>query len=318
MSIGIPRPKSLFSYDVVGTLGEGTSHQMYVVCDPKSGQLYAMKYVARKSEADLKLIDQMNLEFEVTKPLRSSFLRKCVDLKVNKKLIGGVSEAALIMELVDGEAIESLPPIAPVALIDVFMQVARGLTGLHQQLYVHTQIKPHHILVSSDGSAKVIDFGHVCRSGSLGFEAPGMSDFIAPEQVRSKPITALTDVFNLGATMYWALTRHFIPTLLTVRQDQWEALKEQPYPAPAQLNPQVPEPLSKLVMWCCQFSLGSRPADMAMVVGGLEKVKAAVAEKAKAVEKQVAVVAQTVVAPEAEVQPARPRRAGTVSHPLDF
>jgi serine/threonine-protein kinase len=314
----MPRPKSLFGYDVVGRLGEGTSHQMYVVCDPKSGQLQAMKYVARKGEADSGLIEQMNLEFEATRTLRSTFLRKCVDLKVNKKLLGGVSEAALIMELVDGEALDSLAPIAPVQLINVFMQAARGLSALHQHLYVHSQIRPHHILVSSDGQAKVIDFGYVSKMGSLGFELPGMAEFIAPEQVRGKAVSPLTDVYCLGATMYWALTRHRIPTLLTVRQDQWEALKEQPYPTPAQLNPLVPEPLSKLVMWCCQVSIGSRPKDMAMVAAGLEKVGQAVAEKAKAVEEQVRAVAQSVASPAAEVLSPKARRGGVVSHPLDF
>src|SRR5579859_578531 len=113
MSIGIPRPKSLFGYDVVGTLGEVAAHQLYVVCDPKSGQLYAMKYAARKADKDLELIDQMNLEFEVCKPIRSTFVRRCIDLKVNKKLLGGPTEAALILELVDGETLDSLPPLEP-------------------------------------------------------------------------------------------------------------------------------------------------------------------------------------------------------------
>jgi len=115
--------------------------------------------------------------------------------------------------------------------------------------------------------------------------------------------------------MYWALTRHRVPTLLTVKEADWESLKDQPYPSPHQLNPQVPEPLSKLVMWCCQFSLGSRPADMNMVVAGLEKVAQAVAEK---ILEAATPPPQLDAVPSPEIHPAKPRRAGVVSHPLDF
>ena len=318
MSIGIPRPKSLFGYDVVGTLCEGAAHQLYVVCDDKSGQLYAMKYIARKSDKDLELIEQMNLEFEVSKPIRSTFVRKCVDLKVNKKLIGGITDAALIMELVDGESLDTLPQIEPAKLIPVFTQVARGLWSLHQQRYVHCELKPHHIIVSSDGNAKVIDLGHVTRIGTLAARTPGMIEVLAPEQAYGRPSTELTDVYNLGATMYWVLTRQRVLSVLKTNEPGWDNLVSPPYPTPAQINPAVPEPLSRLVMWCCQPSVGSRPKDMGMVVAGLEKIAQVLAEKAAAEASKLRAEAQTMAVPSPDVQVAKPRRVGVVSHPLDF
>jgi serine/threonine-protein kinase len=318
MSIGIPRPKSLFGYDVVGALGEGTAHRVYVVCHPENGQLYAMKYVARKSDKDLELIDQMNLEFEVTKPIRSTFVRKCVDLKINKKLLGGPTEAGLIMELVDGEAVDTLPLLDPVKLIGIFTQVARGLAAIHQQRYVHCELNPHHIVVSADGNAKVIDLGHVTKIGTLGGRTPGMIDVIAPEQAFYRPSTELTDVYNLGATMYWALTRNRVLSVLNTNVPQWDNLINPPYMTPAQINPQVPEPLSRLVMWCCQPSVGSRPKDMGMVVAGLEKITQILAEKAAADASKLRTEVQGMGVPSPDVQVAKPRRVGVVSHPLDF
>ena len=318
MSIGIPRPKSLFGYDVVGTLGEGTSHQLYVVCDDKTGQLYAMKYVARKSDKDLELIEQMNLEFEVTKTIRSTFVRKCIDLKINKKLLGGPTEAALIMELVDGEALDSLPLMDPVKSIGVFTQVGRGLAAIHQQRYVHCELNPHHIVVTSDGNAKVIDLGHVTKIGSLACRTQGMLDVMAPEQVNYRASTELTDVYNLGATMYWALTRNRVLSALNTNQPSWDNLVSPPYPTPAQINPQVPEPLSRLIMWCCQPSVGSRPKDMGMVVAGLEKIAQILAEKAAAEATKLKTEVQSMGVPSPDVQVAKPRRFGVTSHPLDF
>jgi serine/threonine-protein kinase len=312
MSFDISRPKSLFGYDVVGPLSEGNAHNLYVVCDSKSGQLFALKHAVKKSDKDVGLIEQLQSEFDVSKPFRSTHLRKCVDLKITKKLLGGPTEAALIMELVDGESLDSLPQKSPTELIGVFMQVARALATLHNLRFIHTEVKPHHILVSADGNTKLIDFSHVCKVGSLQPRAPGMSEFIAPEQVRCKAISHQTDIYNFGATMYWALTRNRVPSFLTVKERDWDSLIEQPYPTPSALNPEVPEPLSKLVMWCCQVSVGSRPADMNMVVGGLEKVSQVVeASKASIAARE------PIPEPPPVAAPRRRRPAGVVSHPLD-
>jgi len=143
-----------------------------------------------------------------------------------------------------------------------------------------------------------------------------MSEFIAPEQVQCKSLSEVTDIYNFGATLYWALTHHRVPSFLTVKESEWDSLIEQPYPTPHMLNPQVPEPLSKLTMWCCQVSFGSRPKDMNMVIGGLETV-------AKAI--QAATPAPPPAPTPASVrqgQAARsarpPSRASRVAHPLSF
>lgn len=268
----IPLPKSLLGYDVVSHIADGARTKLYVVADPKSGQLYAMKHLVRKDDKDLKYIERIQSEFDVSKGFRSPFLRKCVDLKINKKLLGGPTEAGLVMELVDGDPLEFLPDLPPAELVGVFMQVARGLAWLHHQRFVHADVRPHHILVSPDRQAKLIDFGHVCKAGAIKEAVQRPADFVAPEQVRCKNLTPQTDIYNLGGALYWALTRRRIPTLLSVPEEQWETLKDQPYPSPSELNPAVPEPLSKLAMWCCKFSLGSRPPDMDMVIAGLQKV----------------------------------------------
>lgn len=273
MTLYAARPKTLFGYDVVSRLGNGAGSHLYVVCDAQSGQLYALKHVVRNTDKDIRYIQQLQNEFDVSRQFRSPILRKCVDLKINKKLLGGPTEAALVMELVDGEALETMPLLPPDQLIDVFMQTARGLSALHRLRFVHCDLKPHNILVSPDGQVKLIDFGQCCRTGTVKERVQGTPDFIAPEQVRLKPVSAQTDVYGFGATLYWALTHQRVPTLFTSDRSDWDSLRDQDFPSPSELNPAVPEPLSKLAMWCCKISLGSRPPDIEMVLAGLEKIR---------------------------------------------
>ena len=265
-------PTQIFGYDVVSRLGEGAGSVLYVVCDPKNGQLYALKHVVKKTDKDIRFIEQLQTELEVSRHFRHPVLRKSIDLKVTKKLLGGISEAALVMELVDGATLDQQPLLPIPRLLEVFMQVAHAINSMHHQRLIHCDLKPSNIILCPDGQVKLIDFGQTCKSGTVKDRVQGTPDFIAPEQVRLKAVDPQTDIFNFGATLYWALTGTRIPTLFTVPKSEWSSLKEQKYPSPHDLNPAVPEPLSRLAMWCSKISRGSRPADMTKVITGLQTV----------------------------------------------
>ena len=266
-------PKSLFGYEIVSRLGVGAGSTLYVAADPQSGQLYALKHVVKQSDKDIRYIEQLQTEFEVSRHFRHPVLRKIIDLKITKKFLGGISEAGLIMELIDGTTLDEQPLLPIPKVLDVFMQVAQGVTSIHYHRLVHCDLKPSNIMTCADGKqVKLIDFGQTCKNGAVKERVQGTPDFIAPEQVRLKAVDAQTDVFNFGATLYWALTGAKIPTLYTVPKSEWSNLKEQRYPSPHDLVPAVPEPLSKLAMWCSKISRGSRPADMTKVIEGLQAV----------------------------------------------
>lgn len=273
-------PTSLFGYDVVSRLGEGAGSVLYVVCDPKSGQLYCLKHVVRKTEKDIRFIEQLQNEFEISRHFRHPVLRKCIDLKLTKKLLGGISEAALVMELIDGTALDKLPLLPIPRVVEVFAEVAQGLAALHYMKLVDCDLKPSNILVCSDEKVKLIDFGQACKNGTVKDRVQGTPDFIAPEQVRLKAVSPQTDIFNFGATLYWALTGSKIPTLFNSSKSEWHDIKDQKFPSPRDLNPQIPEPLSRLAMWCCKLSLGSRPNDMGTVLAGLKAVQDSLAAAA--------------------------------------
>jgi serine/threonine protein kinase len=266
--------QKLLQYEVIDRLGEGARSTIYAVYDPLNRHIYALKHVVRKEDKDQRFIDQVKAEFEVTKLFNHPNLRRTFELKFIKGLLGREKEAFLIMEMVDGKALDQHLPPSMLDILETFIKAAEGLKAMHQLGYVHCDIKPNNILRNDAGDVKVIDFGQSVRAGTTKERIQGTPDYIAPEQVARKPVTPQTDVFNLGATIYWALAGRTIPTLYTVgKAGENSFLLDTRIDTPQQLNPKVPTALSNLVMECIATSPSKRPASMEQVVQRLELAK---------------------------------------------
>jgi len=266
--------QKLLKYEVLERLGEGARSVIYAVSDPDTRQVYALKHVIRAGHKDLRFIEQMETEYEISRQFTHPNLRKSYDLKLVKKLFVRITEAYLLMEMVDGKPLDVRPPRSVMDVVDTFIPTAQGLRALHQMGYAHCDLKPNNILRNDRGEVKVIDFGQGCRIGTVKERIQGTPDYIAPEQVARRPISVQTDVFNLGATMYWALTGTNIPTLYTVnRKGDNSFLLDQTIQTPADMNNRCPAGLSNLVMECVSTRVQKRPADMDQVINRLELIK---------------------------------------------
>ena len=266
--------QKLLQYDVLDRLGEGAKSTIYAVLDPSTRKTFALKHVVRKEDKDIRYIEQMEQEFEVSRNLNHPVLRKSYDLKISKTLLLRVTEAFLIMELVTGKTLDNDLPRSLLDILDIFIQVADGVRAMHQAGYVHCDIKPINIIRDDQRQIKIIDFGQSARAGTVKDRIQGTPDYIAPEQVVRRPVMPQTDVFNLGASLYWALTGRTIPTLYTVnKQGDNSLLAHDLIQTPQELNPTVPPMLSKLIMECIATSPSKRPADMGEVIQRLELAK---------------------------------------------
>ena len=101
----------------------------------------------------------------------------------------------------------------------------------------------------------------------------GTPDYIAPEQVKCLPCSVETDIYNFGATLYWALTGTNVPTLYRLKRTENSFLLGDTIPTPMELNPKVPEQLSNLVMECCRTNPAKRPHGMRDVILRLEIIR---------------------------------------------
>jgi serine/threonine-protein kinase len=244
---------------------------IYAVRDPDTRKVYALKHVLREDNKDLRFIEQVENEYEISRQFNHPNLRKSYDLKINKSLLMKKNEAFLLMELFDGKPLDVRLPSDMMELLDTFIQCAQGLKAMHHMGYVHCDMKPNNILRSDAGEVKLIDFGQSCRIGTIKERIQGTPDFIAPEQVARRPISIQTDVFNLGATMYWALTGRHIPTLYTVnKKGENSFLLDATIDTPQELNPQVPPAISNLIVESIATRPQKRPNDMDDMITRIE------------------------------------------------
>lgn len=273
-------PQRLFGYEVIEFLGTGAASAIYAASHPDTRQLCALKYVVRKTERDDRFIEQLQTEYEVGRQVKHPSLRRCIEMRANRNWFHRINEAALIMELFDGAPLDSqaAPPLR--AAIACFIQTARALAGLHHLGYVHCDLKPNNILLAPDGTVKVIDLGQACRTGTKKERIQGTPDFMAPEQARCEPVSARTDVYNLGATMYWTLCGKRLPTLFNISHSTNSFLLDDQIATPHDIRPDVPAALSALVMDCVRSHPDKRPADMDAVARRLEVIDYALSRDA--------------------------------------
>jgi serine/threonine-protein kinase len=177
----------------------------------------------------------------------------------------------LTMEYFDGKNLEDCSTLSLGDVLLVFRMVASGLNAMHQHGIVHCDIKPNNIIINKSGSIKIIDLGQSCKIGTIKSRIQGTPDYIAPEQVKRKPLGLKTDIFNLGATMYWALTGKHAPTLIPKKNKLGLPITE-PRRAPHELKTQLPLEISKLVMDCIEDDPANRPRNMVTVISRLDSM----------------------------------------------
>lgn len=289
-----PMPKSLFGYDVIDYIGQGAGSLIYVVSDPRTNQLYALKHVVRKVDKDIRFIEQLEAEFVVSKTFTHPGLRRSIDLRENKTVLRKVTDAALIMELFDGTPLDANRPTSLLSICNIFIQTAKAMDALHHIGYIHCDLKPNNIMVGGSEEVKVIDFGQTCKAGTVKERIQGTPDYISPEQVRCEGVTVKTDIFNFGATLYWALTGQKIPTAFTVKRAENSFLLDDKIPTPHELNPDVPETLSNLAMECVRTNPAKRPATMSDVTRRLEVMQHSLTRRAAAANNGSSVAGATV------------------------
>lgn len=271
---------NLPGYEILSRIGKGAGAVIYEARATATRQTVTLKHVVRHGPDEDRFVAQAENEHEVARGLDHPNLRRSLEIVRVRRWLK-LAELFLILEHVPGETLENRRKAAPRPgepldeLLDVFIQIAAGLQALHKQGFAHADIKPNNVILT-DGGVKLIDFGQSCPLGHRKERVQGTPDYMAPEQVLRHPIDQRTDVFNLGATMYWVTTGKWFRTMMSsapAGSKRIELESRVGNDPPHAVNPEIPLPLSQLIQDCCENEPRQRPRDMGAVVYRLELVK---------------------------------------------
>ena len=238
-------------YRVLAELGRGGKARVYRVVDDGSREL-ALKQLQRTGveNRDQQAGELFEREFRTLVQLSHPRIIEVYDY--------GVTDAGpyYTMELLDGSDLRDLSPLPWRRACELVFDVCSSLALLHSRRLVHRDITPRNVRCTREGHAKLIDFGAMVHMGPCA-QVVGTPAFIAPEVVHRSALDARTDLYSLGATLYYALTGR-MPYPARDLAGVLKAWSSRPA-APSQRAPDVPAELDALVMSMLNLEPALRP-----------------------------------------------------------
>ena len=209
--------KRVGAYAVTRLIGFGGMGAVYegVRADDQFQKRVALKFLRRGLEGDL-AIRRFRYERQILANLNHKNIAALLD--------GGVTpdgQPFIVMEFVDGTPITTYAASCKLGVRDrlqLLRQVCAAVQHAHQNLVVHRDLKPGNILVTADGTVKLLDFGiaRLMREGEGSDQLPATQggvhaftpDYASPEQVRGLPVATPSDLYSLGVVACELLSGH--------------------------------------------------------------------------------------------------------------
>jgi serine/threonine protein kinase len=277
--------KSLGHYRILSKLGAGGMGEVYSAKDSKLGREVALKTLPEELCCDPIMLQRFRTEARAAATLN----HPCIATLYSVEDVDGCH--FITMEFVGGKTLADMIPQNGLDLkvfLEWFIPLADALSHAHERGIVHRDIKPSNIMITPEGVPKILDFGLArIDNASVAEDAEtvliktqkgqivGTPAYMSPEQAEGKEVDHRTDIFSFGVVMYEALTgeRPFKGNSYAALVS--ELLKSEPKPI-AELKPEIPFLLARLVMRCLSKERRHRYQTMREVRVVLEEIKAAI------------------------------------------
>jgi serine/threonine protein kinase/Flp pilus assembly protein TadD len=245
-------------YEIIEELGTGGMGKVYRVEDTKAKEEVALKLIKPEIAADKKTIERFRSELTTARKIRHKNICGMYDLGEDK------GSYYITMEYVPGEDLASLirrVRIDTSTVVKITKQVCEGLSEAHKSGVVHRDLKPSNIMIDKAGNARIMDFGIARSLKTKGITGEGVMigtpEYMSPEQVEGKEVDQRSDIYSLGVILYEMVTGRIpfegdYPLSIAVKH-KTEAPRD-----PKELNTQIPEDLSRLILRCMEKDKAKR------------------------------------------------------------
>ncbi len=260
-------------YKLEGLLGRGAMAEVYKSTHPNLNRDVAVKILHPFHTQVPGFIQRFRHEAQAAASLHHSSIVQVYDFSVSDDGL-----YYMVMQYINGLSLEEYltlekNPLSLTKAFHFFRQIAGGLSFAHQLDTVHRDVKPANIMLDTRENAYLSDFGlakiiGVTMQTQSGL-GPGTPDYMAPEQVEGKNISAAADIYAMGVVLYRMLTKN-----LPYSSDSWittikQKTSEPPIP-PRDFVPTMPWAIEDVILRALERDPADRFPDIATMLAALE------------------------------------------------
>jgi eukaryotic-like serine/threonine-protein kinase len=236
-------------YQILETIGGGGMANVYRAHDAILNRIVAVKVLRPQFSDDDEFIRRFRREAQAATSLSHPNVVSIYDVGEENDLY------YIVMEYVDGLTLKQLIqqrgslPIAET--VNIMSQISSAIAHAHANHIVHRDIKPHNILISEDGEAKVTDFGiaRAMTSATITHtnSVMGSVHYLSPEQARGGLVNEKSDIYSLGIVLYEMVTGR-VPfsgdTAVSIAIKHLQTV----VPSPRKFNPTLPQSIENMIL----------------------------------------------------------------------
>lgn len=250
------------NYKIVSHLGEGGMGAVYRATDTVLGRDVALKMLHSPLINQSQFLERFKKEARVLAQLLHP------NIAVIYNFIEQNGQHYMVMEYVEGQNLDvllrKLKPLTYKIVVPIFIQALEGLQHAHKKGIYHRDIKPSNLILTPDGTLKLMDFGIAKIAGEQRMtqvnRVVGTIEFMAPELIEGKDPSVSSDIYAAGVTMYELLAGRLPFENHSDFNMMQDILKKKPSSV-EKLNNAVPKVLSDIVMKALEKKPENRYAD---------------------------------------------------------